>query len=970
MKTYEIAYRLGGQLQASFLRSMSGAGAELEKVYNQSTKLDKRLRNNSAAFDNLKSKMAKTVAGLGVGAFAMSSFKKAIDFEQQISSIQAVSGIAKDAMGEIEQLALDMGAKTKYSALEAAQGIEELVKAGLSTEKIKGGGIEAALNLAAAGGLELADAAEIMSTAMNAFRGDAMEASHAADMLAGTANASATNVMELKMALSQASAVASGVGLSFDDTNAALGLFANNGLKGSDAGTSLKTMLLNLTPVTADAIGEFERLGLMTFDATKALQFLQSQGVKPASTATRDVVDAMMTYSAKIAGAKVGSDKANKAFREMAFNAGAMSSVFYDAKGNMQNLEVISGELNKALKDLTSQQRQVALKTMFGTDAVRAANILYKEGAEGVRNFYAEASRVTALEVATTRLDNAKGSVELFRSAVETLQITAMKTLSPSLKKVADLGTEIASKHGKAVMVLGGMAAAAYPITKVTRGVIGLTRAIGGAGVALRLLSGPVGWAITAAGAVAGGIYMISTRSRRAKEDLIQLGKKMETALGNYKAADGQLKKMDELLTEYDRLKRKIDEAKAPAEELANARAKLQKVEQQLIDMNPNILKSEGAKTEISREQAEIERDKLKMKQQAEKLDLQAAVIEAESEMPEQKKLYQEAVEEQKKWENEYRTGIERAQKLIKFRERAQKIQSDREHRIIDSKKEDELLRQLAKEVIEETGISSGGISTTTEALQKSLDEVIEKYNEANQKKEEAEQNVKELSDAAVTAFNNFKKLAEIEAGLEIPIEEAAKKYNELTTDQKANTEAVIKKIHEFARNLAGLPDEKKIEIKTLFTQIGLGPPSLEQLVSRMESFGKPKEKVEAYEDGGIGTKPHMGIFAEKGPEAYIPLAANKRSRALSLYDKVGKALGVRDYSTGGLRSKLESPNLAAVPAASAGNVTIGDLHITIQGNADDKAIAELRRELDQYKRNLLGAIQEATRQKGRVSLA
>ncbi|GIO82997.1 hypothetical protein J6TS7_66070 [Paenibacillus dendritiformis] len=430
------------------------------------------------------------------------------------------------------------------------------------------------------------------------------------------------------------------------------------------------------------------------------------------------------------------------------------------------------------------------------------------------------------------------------------------------------------------------------------------------------------------------------------------------------------MKKMDELLTEYDRLKRKIDEAKAPAEELANARAKLQKVEQQLIDMNPNILKSEGAKTEISREQAEIERDKLKMKQQAAKLDLQAAVIEAESEMPEQKKLYQEAVEEQKKWENEYRTGIERAQKLIKFRERAQKIQSDREHRIIDSKKEDELLRQLAKEVIEETGISSGGISTTTEALQKSLDEVIEKYNEANQKKEEAEQNVKELSDAAVTAFNNFKKLAEIEAGLEIPIEEAAKKYNELTTDQKANTEAVIKKIHEFARNLAGLPDEKKIEIKTLFTQIGLGPPSLEQLVSRMESFGKPKEKVEAYEDGGIGTKPHMGIFAEKGPEAYIPLAANKRSRALSLYDKVGKALGVRDYSTGGLRSKLESPNLAAVPAASAGNVTIGDLHITIQGNADDKAIAELRRELDQYKRNLLGAIQEATRQKGRVSLA
>ncbi|BFH14976.1 hypothetical protein WJ0W_000876 [Paenibacillus melissococcoides] len=127
---------------------------------------------------------------------------------------------------------------------------------------------------------------------------------------------------------------------------------------------------------------------------------------------------------------------------------------------------------------------------------------------------------------------------------------------------------------------------------------------------------------------------------------------------------------------------------------------------------------------------------------------------------------------------------------------------------------------------------------------------------------------------------------------------------------------------------------------------------------------------MEAYEDGGIGTKPHMGIFAEKGPEAYIPLAANKRSRALSLYDKVGKALGVRDYSTGGLRAKLESGNLSAAPAANAGNITFGDINITIQGNADDKAIGELRRELEGYKRNILSAVQEATRQKGRVSLA
>ncbi|MCY7485815.1 phage tail tape measure protein [Paenibacillus alvei] len=966
MKTYEIAYRLGGQLQASFLRSMGGAGTELQKLYNQTQKVDKGMRKQANSLDELKSKMARTAAGIGAGAFAMASFKKAIDFEQQISSIQAVSGISKQQMGEIEQLALDMGAKTKYSALESAQGIEELVKAGLSIDKIKGGGIEAALNLAAAGNLELADAAEIMSTAMNAFRSDAMEASHAADMLAGTANASATNVMELKFALAQASAVASGVGLSFDDTNAALGLFANNGLKGSDAGTSLKTMLLNLTPVTADAIGEFERLGLMTFDATKALQFLQSQGVKPASTATKDIVDAMMTYSAKTEGAKVGSDKANKAFREMAFNAGAMSSVFYDSAGNMANLETISGELNKALKDLTSQQRQVALKTMFGTDAVRAANILYKESAQGVKDFYAEASRVTALDVATTRLDNAKGSVELFRSAMETLQITGMKVLSPTLKKLADLGTEIASKHGKATMVLGGIALAAYPITKVTRGVIALTRAVGGFGVAVRLLSGPVGWAMAATGAIAGGIYLISTRSRRAREDLVQLGKKMETALGNYKQADGQLKRMDQLLAEYDRLKLKIDQAKAPASELAAAREKLRKVEQQLIDMNPDILRAEDAKTGKLREQAGLERDRLATKQQSAKIDLQAAVNEAQAKMPEQKERYQEAVGDQKKWERERITSVNNAKTITELRDRAQKVNADRDSGKISKEEEDRLFNQINAELNEKTGLSTG-VSTSEKALQDTLENVNKKTEEATEKMKEAEQIVKELSDTAVAAFTNFKELTTIEEGLDMPLEEAAKKYNQLTLEQKNKTDAVIKKVNEFAQKLDGLPSEKTVEITTLFKQIGQVPPNIQPPSSR--NVPSAPGGIKAYANGGIATSPHMGIFAEQGPEAMIPLAVNKRSQAMSLYDKVGKALGVRDYSSGGLKSKLQGSSVSA-PAAAPISLSFGDFNVTVQGSADDGAIAQLRREMEQHKRNILTVVQEATRQKGRVRLA
>ncbi|EMQ7378567.1 phage tail tape measure protein, partial [Listeria monocytogenes] len=107
---------------------------------------------------------------------------------------------------------------TKYSALEAAQAQEELLKAGLSVKDVIDGGLSGALSLATAGELDLASAAEIAATVLNAFKDDNLSVADAANILAGAANASATGVEEMKMSLQQVSAVASGVGLSFDDT--------------------------------------------------------------------------------------------------------------------------------------------------------------------------------------------------------------------------------------------------------------------------------------------------------------------------------------------------------------------------------------------------------------------------------------------------------------------------------------------------------------------------------------------------------------------------------------------------------------------------------------------------------------------------------------------------------------------------------------------------------------------------------
>ncbi len=166
-------------------------------------------------------------------------------------------------------LAIKLGADTKYSALEAAQGMEELVKAGVSTRDIMNGGLSGALSLATAGDLELADVAEIASTALNAFRDDNLSVAKVADILAGAANASATSVGEMKYGLAMTSAVAAGMGLSFKDTSTALAVFAQNGLKGSDAGTSLKTMLSRLVPMTDGAYTTMESLGLVSLDTKK-----------------------------------------------------------------------------------------------------------------------------------------------------------------------------------------------------------------------------------------------------------------------------------------------------------------------------------------------------------------------------------------------------------------------------------------------------------------------------------------------------------------------------------------------------------------------------------------------------------------------------------------------------------------------------------------------------------------------------
>ncbi|WP_407568032.1 phage tail tape measure protein [Bacillus subtilis] len=484
----------------------------------QAQESGENLRTVGGNLQSIGSEIATSfgAATLAVGGALGLATKKSMDFEQQMSNVKSVMNPeeANKYSDALTNLAVKLGADTKYSALEAAQGMEELVKAGVTTQDIINGGLSGALSLATAGGLELADAAEIASTALNAFKDDNLSVAQAADILAGAANSSATDVQEMKYGLSMTSAVAAGMGLTFKDTATALAVFAQNGLKGSDAGTSLKTMLSRLVPMTKAQYESMSDLGLVTLDTTEAYKRMAEKGFKPATKDLGDIYDALNKYVAKTSGAKEGTDKFSKAFDKATRNLGIMDNKFFDANGNIRSMTEISGELSKALDGMSAKDKQEALYNIFGSDAIRGALILGKEGSKGFTAMAKAMDKIKAADVAAERMNNLKGRIEELSGAFETAQINIGKALTPVvsalvavLQKVVDAFNNLSPGMQKFVAIT--LAATAAILGVVT--VLGVLLAgIGGALVGLGSLQ--IAWGLLSVQiAAAGGMMGIFT---------------------------------------------------------------------------------------------------------------------------------------------------------------------------------------------------------------------------------------------------------------------------------------------------------------------------------------------------------------------------------------------------------------------------------------------------------------------------
>lgn len=322
-------------------------------------------------------------AGLVVGTAAIvgigtASVKAAATFQYEMSRIKAnASGTAQE-MKALEDTVIDLGKATAFSAGEAAQAANELVKAGLSIQETMDA-LPGMLDLAAAGELNVAQAAEITANQLKVFGLEAKDAVEVADTLALAANRSTTEVTDLGMSLSMSASIAAQAGFDIQETAAALALLANNGLKGSDAGTSLKTMLMMLMAPTDQAKAVMEEYGIE----------------------------------------------------------------IYDAAGHMKSMDLIIVELEEALSGLTEEEANHVKRTIAGQDAIRAVNILLKEGSDAYRDMTAEVSQSgAAADIAATKMDNLKGAYEELKGSIETAFIRMGSEGLGGIREIVDELTE------------------------------------------------------------------------------------------------------------------------------------------------------------------------------------------------------------------------------------------------------------------------------------------------------------------------------------------------------------------------------------------------------------------------------------------------------------------------------------------------------------------------------------------------
>jgi hypothetical protein len=518
--------RFATDAQKRMLEGGGAAGASFGDAFNREG--GGRIRKG---FSSLKNELGPLLVPLGVAGAVAAIGKIGIEYENNLNTLKAVTNATGAEMAKVSERARALGADINLpgvSAAGAARAMTELSKAGFTVQQSMDAA-KGTLQLARIAAIGEGEAAEIAANAVNAFGIKATEVNKVVDQLAATANSSSVEIKEVSYSFKQAAAVFSGVQgpaigaqESITELNTAIGILGNNGIKGSDAGTSLKQMLLQLTGPSEQAKDQMAFLALNARSANISLE--QQNQVLHGSKKVRGEALAQIA-------------KMNPGMQDM-------GDIAYDANGKMRGLREILDLTAKGTKNMTQEEKNYAVTQIFGADASRAVLALLKGGLPVYDQMRAKVlQQGSAAKVAAAQNAGLGGAIDNVKSQFENAAISIYDqvkgpltqglnalagVLAPLAGGIATFGAFV-RENGEtikqwaiaigvvtlalkinsamlAVQAAGGLLAYVKGIRIVT----GTTRVWAGAQALLNatLLANPIGLAIVALAALGAAIYL------------------------------------------------------------------------------------------------------------------------------------------------------------------------------------------------------------------------------------------------------------------------------------------------------------------------------------------------------------------------------------------------------------------------------------------------------------------------------
>jgi len=413
----------------------SSTNATLAKIEEVGGKFEEVGGKITSVGSTLTKTVTAPIVGLGTAAV-----KTAADFDEGMSKVSAISGATGDDLDALRTKAREMGAKTKFSATEAASAFEYMAMAGWKTGDMVSG-IDGIMSLAAASGEDLATTSDIVTDALTAFGLKAEDSGHFADILAAASSNANTNVSMMGETFKYCAPIAGALGFSAEDTAEAIGLMANSGIKGSQAGTALRTIMNNLT-------GEVKLSGKALGDVT--IQTTNADG------SMRDLSDILSDCRGAFAQ-MTESEKANAA--EALVGKNAMSGFLALMNAAPEDIDKLSGAIDSC--------SDTFVKTKDG--AIIPMSEALEKGIEWVEEYNGVSEKMAA-----TMQDNLKGQLTILKSQLEELAISFGELLMPAIRAVVskvqafvDKLNGMSEAQKKTILKVAALAAAIGPLQVV-----------------------------------------------------------------------------------------------------------------------------------------------------------------------------------------------------------------------------------------------------------------------------------------------------------------------------------------------------------------------------------------------------------------------------------------------------------------------------------------------------------------------